>query len=753
MQFTTTNINHRIKHLEPIYTICSDGLGCTVSGGMNGEMKYWQSNSENQASFKLVKTIKKHSGAVTTCKFTTDGKYLISGGDDGRIMIHEDRKVVKSTKPSTNDIIALETTMLKETYCIYALDIANRIQVYQFTELVPLKLVETIEIDGAVLAIAIDNININSLGDLFIQTETKILKYKGMKFEKEVAIEKGILVEHMAGKMFLFGHYLAIGIQFNNREHTVDIYTRDLKRVYSLVGHIAPCEVVTSKEFNLRTTEKVVTSSILVAFSQDCSVSFWTTLSCKPFLLLKNFSNGPAMDYYWNKNSLFVSFYDGTVKQIEFTSNEISGEKIIERRIESMPFSVASRNMLKEQIKTPKYTPVQRKSTNVMQVDLSALGKEQNKSPELMSTGNKEQKRAKPGNKVDIGRIKQVQAKLEEVENGNGTVPEKNEENKTSEKAPAIKRIKPTLIRSESTPMTNNNLNYSCNDTSISFTFNNPSIHIAPTREFMHSVKLNHDFMLNNMCMNIEYKDKAIVGYREFNDSFLEIYKIQLQSPVHISYSSELLLIYEHSYLKIYDIANGQLLHPFICKEIAYLCITHNNTILSVDSRGKIEMVTLIVKNKKLVLNMEVNLPKLQKFKSVDVIMGNPESGTNILLATYENDEHLVYCDSQWLVLEPANTEQMAKLGLYSFEHMEAVILSNRHLMNLVKNNDQYKMNVLNTAYLYVGKMNTITMENEARCRWILNIVRNVSDEGMSELRKIINNKDGGPKLIFKMDQ
>ncbi|ORD93108.1 hypothetical protein ECANGB1_1236 [Enterospora canceri] len=71
----------------------------------------------------------------------------------------------------------------------------------------------------------------------------------------------------------------------------------------------------------------------------------------------------------------------------------------------------------------------------------------------------------------------------------------------------------------------------------------------------MHSVKLNHDFMLNNMCMNIEYKDKAIVGYREFNDSFLEIYKIQLQSPVHISYSSELLLIYEHSYLKIYDIA------------------------------------------------------------------------------------------------------------------------------------------------------------------------------------------------------
>jgi len=323
MKISDVPIEHRIKHLQPIFSL-SKGNKYFCSAGINGEIKLWDS------SYAHVRTVKKHAGSVTSAKFSLDSAFLATAGDDGKVIVFdEDAKEILRTIKHPCDVTHVAWT----PDFLLSSNLAGEVLVSKisdgFTEFRRL-----CDHESGVLGMAVH-------GPLLCTySEDTVALYENFNLRARRSIEKGgVVLENLQCRLSFSpsGKFISLGLQFNRRLPTVDVLDQELRTVYSLVGHVAPCEVSAFCPHALRRGRQ---HAVLAVASQDLSVSLWTTLSPRPFLLVKNLTEMPVLDLMWDGLVLYASSYDGAVKKIEFEEDELGTRGEFEEEDEfEMPLS------------------------------------------------------------------------------------------------------------------------------------------------------------------------------------------------------------------------------------------------------------------------------------------------------------------------------------------------------------------------------------------------------------------------------
>lgn len=312
MKVSSVPISHRIKHLQPIFTI-DKGARYFASGGMNGEMKLWS------LDFDHVKTIEKHAGSVTSIRFSRDGKYVASAGDDGRVYVFDcgGKDVVHAIKHSC-DVTHVEWT----PDFLISVDMDGYMVLTRISDFSEFRKINNH--DESILGLAVSP----NFRYLCTYSESKVVLYENFNERASIPLSKGVILENLNSKISFSPNnkFISIGMQFNRKVPTVDIFDLDLRPMYSLVGHVAPSEITAFCPRMFRNMQKFC---IIAVASQDLGLSLWSTLNPKPFVLMKNLTDAPVLDMLWDGLTLYVSSYDGIVKKIEFAEHEL-GEVVAE---------------------------------------------------------------------------------------------------------------------------------------------------------------------------------------------------------------------------------------------------------------------------------------------------------------------------------------------------------------------------------------------------------------------------------------
>lgn len=749
MKIYNTNIAHKIKHLEPIFGMSYHNRE-VATGGMNGELKFWSFRStRDKSNASMRKLVKKHTGCVTVVKYSKEGKYLFTGGDDGKLNVFENKRCIFTHKhPSDILCIATDGTIL------YSADIDGNIRCFDIKN--SFNMIKQLHVDG-ILTMETKN------EMLVVQTTNDLQIFQNMTLLKKENVDQGILMEHMACKVVLTSNYIIAGTSFNSKNNAVNVYSYDLKRLYSLIGHVAPVEVVAVKEFDLKQSK----NTVVICFCQDLTVSFWTTLSCKPFLLLKNFSTGPALDYFWMDTTLYVSFYDGTVKAIAFDQDELSELKEGEEEIPNMEFSTTFKK-LKEGELTEVVMVKKEKGPVTHVVNLNKNKPEIHVDTTKTTNGattNKMEKTTSNENKVN---------NTEKIENTN--------KNDKCEEKQQIKRITPTTIALDTKKKTSeatakskkvtpekktlpkNELTdaviYTMDEENVNVTFSQISVKPNETHRFDKTFEVNDIILNKNVSIKLVYDKQTIKMSRVVDgDKQIDVYEMEVYSRVLIAFSYKFLLIYSDTtkILKVLDVMTGILLFPFIVKEIGYLSIDYSRiNIITKASRVeifKIDSENNIYKVHKLMecdIPMYTNLIKLRSLVEDNILRIVAEyKHKNTAIDAEENTDQitsLLYFNNLWLVID-FNINST----VYSLSQLEALIVVNFILLNGNPTRASvYKENITNLILLFCKKVEDVfTTDTKYKLQKILAVLKYMNEEKViEEVYKIILKKKSGEEFL-----
>jgi protein HIRA/HIR1 len=296
-----TKITHSTKRPKAVFSI-DVGSGSVVSASLGGEIRLWNEREE------LVRTSKRHSGTVLCVRYSTDGCYFASGADDGTVIVFRaDGTLVRSMKEHSSDV----SNVLWTDMHLVSVGYDGYVVFYSLEGFSVLKKAKVHE--GPIKGIAADP----AFTCICTQGDDGIALYEGMEVVRRIPASEGTILESFFSRMSWSpdGRFFAAGLSFNRKYDTVEIFNRDLRSEYSLIGHVAPCEVVA---FNPNVYMDERRYYILAVASQDLSLSFWSSLSARPLLLIKNFLSLPALDMRWNKDGseLYVCSYGGEVKKV-----------------------------------------------------------------------------------------------------------------------------------------------------------------------------------------------------------------------------------------------------------------------------------------------------------------------------------------------------------------------------------------------------------------------------------------------------
>ncbi|KAG0435906.1 Protein hir1 [Dictyocoela muelleri] len=326
MKIYETEIYHgSLTRRKPIFSITSHNE-IIATGSIDGELRVWK----NLLPFQELKG---HSGAVMCLRFNKNGKILISASDDGKICIYKKKiffEPFKTISAHKSDITAL---VFSDNFLISG-SLDGNVFIFDNKTFKKIRELKVEPVKGVALS-----------GDsevLAVQTETKLYIYVNFSLIKIInCIFEGEVKECFFSRLSWSpdSKYLAVGLSFNNFENSVEIINRqNYESAYSLIGHVAPVEVVAFSPhiFN----KDNVNYYIIATASQDKSLSLWCSQNTYPPLLLKNFSNQPILDLHWAGTTLITSSYDGFVKIVEF-KDELGniGGNICDEEI-TIPFSL-----------------------------------------------------------------------------------------------------------------------------------------------------------------------------------------------------------------------------------------------------------------------------------------------------------------------------------------------------------------------------------------------------------------------------
>lgn len=629
MKVQTIPIAHRIKHLQPIFTI-TKGSNQFASGGVNGEMKLWDS------LYNPIKTIKKHVGSVTCVRFSLDGNFLASAGDDGKIYIfNSNHDIIKTIKHSC-DVTHLEWT----PNFLISSDLDGYVLITKISDFSEFKKLKNH--DQSILGITISS----DFRYLCSYSQDKIIIYDDFNIKSEKLIEKGVILENLNSKISFSPNnkFISVGLQFNKKRPTVDILDLNLENLFSLVGHAAPTEITCFCPFSFKKIQKFY---ILAIASQDLSISFWNTMNPKPFLLLKNFTESPVLDMFWDNLVLYVSSYDGIVKTITFDESEF-GEKVendVSDQEFDLPFNEKNIEMQKnyekriekldftENIEIMKLVPFT-VSTGLTVSEAIKENEMANKVSEIESIKSKMNESSgfilessdlsKSLNEPNANHLNETNANTESTLNSNiestlnAIVPPLQIQNKP-------KRITPVMIdKPKSAPI----ISRKDNNFVVLYDTKQPEklkmIKSTPFKTFL------NDF-------SIELKDDGAVIINRANRSF---YKIN--GPCYkVCFNQHFLAIYT-THVQIYDLTTGCLILPFIFIKLSYFDIL-DSKLLILDLYGDFTIIDLLKKK-----SISGKLAKTKDLSKIQL------SKTHFLVAEYGNE--IVFYNKKmkiWLSVNP----------------------------------------------------------------------------------------------------
>lgn len=308
MRIETLETRHVGKRKMPIFSIDISAKDEVASGGGDGKVVVWSTGQ----------VFRQHTGAVLCVRFSIKGSLLASASDDKTINIYRKEEVFSFSRKLSHhksDVVGLGWTHdhLISAGCD---GIINFYETKSFG--VTKKICETLFLKG----LAVDPF----CRRFCVQYDKGIRMYdiSGKLTAKNEDIFQGNVLESFFSRMSFSrdSKFLAVGLSFNNKANSVDILDMNLKRMYSLLGHVAPTEVVA---FNPNVFKKDERYYVLAVASQDRSLSLWCSCNYKPFVLLKNIVEAPVLDMCWSKQGdvLLMCTYDGEVKRLQFGKDEL----------------------------------------------------------------------------------------------------------------------------------------------------------------------------------------------------------------------------------------------------------------------------------------------------------------------------------------------------------------------------------------------------------------------------------------------
>ncbi|TBU19459.1 hypothetical protein CWI42_020180 [Ordospora colligata] len=332
MRIVEMAIRHGTKRAKPIFSMDVHGA-MIATCSLEGEVNVWDDKC------RLSKTIKKHTGAVLCIRFNNDGKLLASGGDDRMVFVYtSDGDVVYSASEHESDV---SNVMWTDRFLISA-GYDGWVVLHDLKTFCVVKKMHSHE--GQIKGIYIDK----NHKYMCTQGEDGIVLYKDYEVVKKMDASKEMILESFFSRMGCSpdGRFFASGLSFNTKCNSVEVFDCELKSECSLIGHAAPCEAVA---FNPNVYVASKRYYVMAVSSQDLSLSLWTSLSVKPFVLIKNLTKLPVLDMCWDKKGtkLYVCSYNGEVMKIEFDEGELGGVgEGFDEEDEGIMFSVESKEML-----------------------------------------------------------------------------------------------------------------------------------------------------------------------------------------------------------------------------------------------------------------------------------------------------------------------------------------------------------------------------------------------------------------------
>lgn len=316
---------------------------------------------------KLVTSLDLHNGTVTCMKWTSCGKFLVSGSDDKCIIIWQKQNLSTSNKQKmvhfqlVKRLIGHESDVQNLSFnnndnLLMSCGLDCKIIIWQFnqTTLLTTKLLE------------LDNIHTNFIkgcefdptGKFFATiSDDKVLKiYKysfnninnSFKFNLEIEITEPF-TDSKSFKVTYFskmhwspnGQFLIIP---NGKSGTLENCCILIDRLnhwdysFKLIGNAMPIEVcrfnpvVFINDNNTKNVSDPVNSMteqnlIIATGGQEKCLVLWSTTKCVPLIILKNMFKKQISDITWSKNGcrLYISSFDGDVKILDFVDvNELT---------------------------------------------------------------------------------------------------------------------------------------------------------------------------------------------------------------------------------------------------------------------------------------------------------------------------------------------------------------------------------------------------------------------------------------------
>ncbi|XP_078681530.1 protein HIRA-like isoform X2 [Branchiostoma floridae x Branchiostoma belcheri] len=348
---------------KPIFSIDIHPDGSRFATGGQGEdsgkVAVWnmapvrsEEDEKNGNVPKLLCQMDNHLACVNCVRWSSDGRYLASGGDDKLIMIWqtgryfagpstvfgtggktvniEQWRCVATLRAHTGDILDLAWSPQDAWLATCSID--NTIIVWnalKFPEMISVLRGHT----GLVKGVTWDPVG----KYLATQSDDKSLRvWRTVDWQQEAMVTKPF--DECGGTTHVLrlawspdGQYIVSAHAMNNSGPTAQIIERQgFKTSMDFVGHRKAITVV---RFNPNIFQKVVNKasgksqqfSCCAIGSRDRSLSIWLTALKRPLVVVHDMFQNSVMDISWGKSGfeLLVCSWDGTAAYIEFTPEEL----------------------------------------------------------------------------------------------------------------------------------------------------------------------------------------------------------------------------------------------------------------------------------------------------------------------------------------------------------------------------------------------------------------------------------------------